>query len=272
MPRCRCWPAPSWPGSCPCPPVRGIYPEPLIQAAAFGLLIALSFALWPLGRAARIPGAALFRDALLPENTRPSPRLIAINAALAVALVALTVITATDRRFALYFCIASALTLALFQGAGVVVMRLARLAPALPWPAIRLGAGNLHRPGAPTPLLLLSAGLGLSTLAAVALIQGNMQNQIQGQLPANAPSFFFIDIQNDQLDKFESLAKAQPGVHEVRQVPSLRARIVAVKGVPVEDVVTTPDTAWALRGDRGLTYAATPPEGTHIVAGQWWPR
>jgi putative ABC transport system permease protein len=60
-------------------------------------------------------------------------------------------------------------------------------------------------------------------------------------------------------------------VTEVRQVPNLRARIVAVNGVPADQVKATPDTAWALRGDRGLTYAAAPPSGTHIVAGQWWP-
>ena len=56
----------------------------------------------------------------------------------------------------------------------------------------------------------------------------------------------------------------------MHQVPSLRARIVAVKGVPVDQVAASADTAWALRGDRGLTYAATPPEGTHLVAGKWW--
>jgi putative ABC transport system permease protein len=36
-------------------------------------------------------------------------------------------------------------------------------------------------------------------------------------------------------------------------------------------VVVSPDTRFALRGDRGLTYAARPPEGTEIVAGKWWP-
>jgi putative ABC transport system permease protein len=35
-------------------------------------------------------------------------------------------------------------------------------------------------------------------------------------------------------------------------------------------VRTTPETAFALKGDRGLTYAATPPPGTRLVAGQWW--
>ena len=259
-------------GVLPVPPVLGLYAGPLALAAGYGILIALCFALWPLGRAARIPGGALFRDGLIPDATRPATPLIAVNAALALALVGLTVASATDRSFALYFCLGAGLTLILFRASGSVVMRLARLARAVGSPAVRLGIANLHRPGAPTPLLLLSAGLGLSTLASVALIQGNMQHQIQEQLPANAPSFFFVDIQNEQVAAFERIVGAQPGAPEVHDVPSLRARVLAVKGVPAEDAITTPDTAWALRGDRGLTYAATPPEGTRLVSGTWWPK
>ncbi len=259
-------------GILPVPPVLGFYGGPLALAAGYGILIALCFALWPLGRAARIPGGALFRDGLLPDATRPATPLIAVNAALALALVGLTVASATDRLFALYFCLGAGLTLILFRVSGAVVTRLARLARAVGSPAVRLGIANLHRPGAPTPLLLLSAGLGLSTLASVALIQGNMQHQIQEQLPANAPSFFFVDIQNEQLGAFEKIVNAQPGMPQVHDVPSLRARVVAVKGVPAEDAVTTPDTAWALRGDRGLTYAASPPKGTRLVSGAWWPK
>jgi putative ABC transport system permease protein len=255
----------------PVPPVLGLYPGPLLLAAMYGLLIALCFSLWPLGRAARIPGGALFRDGLMPEATRPTATLVAVNVALALGLIGLTVATATNRSFALYFCAGAGLTLLLFRAGAFAVMRLARRAPRVAWPSVRLGIGNLYRPGAPTPLLLLSAGLGLSTLASVALIQGNMQHQIQEQLPQNAPSFFFIDIQNDQLARFQQIVRAQPGLQDMHQVPSLRARIVAVKGIPVENVVTTPETAWALRGDRGLTYAATPPDGTRVVEGAWWP-
>jgi putative ABC transport system permease protein len=255
----------------PVPPVLGLYPGPLALAAGYGVLIALCFSLWPLGRAARMPGAALFRDGLIPESTRPSPALVAANAALALALVGLTVASATDRRFALYFCAGAGLALLLFRAAAVLVARLARLARALGPPAVRLGIGNLARPGSPAPLLLLSAGLGLSTLASVALIQGNMQHQIRSQLPANAPSFFFVDIQNDQMDAFKRIVASMPARTELRDVPSLRARVVALKGVAVEEADVTPETAWALKGDRGLTYAAAPPEGTRLAAGKWWP-
>jgi putative ABC transport system permease protein len=254
----------------PVPPVLGLYPGPLLLAACYGLLTALAFSLWPLGRVARIPGAALFRDTLIPERTRPSRSLVAVNTAVAALLMILTIATAADRRFALWFCAAALGTLVLFRVGGSLVMLVARAGTLVRNPAGRLGLANLHRPGTSTPLMLVSVGLGLSTLAAVALIEANVQREITEQLPANAPSFFFVDIQDSQLPRFESLVNAQAGVEEMRQVPSMRARIVAVNGVPADQVRATPDTQWALRGDRGLTYAATPPPGTRIVAGHWW--
>jgi putative ABC transport system permease protein len=258
-------------GALPVPPRLGLFPVPLLEAAAFGLLTALSFSLWPLGRAPHISGAALFRDALLPARARPGPWIIAANLVLALALIGLTIATAQDRRFALWFCAAAAGSLVLFRLGGAAVMRAARAAPRLRAPWARLGLANLYRPGSSTPLMLVSVGLGLSTLAAVALIQGNVRQQVLDQVPANAPSFFFVDIQNDQLPRFEALVGAQPGVSETHQMPSMRARIVSVDGVPADQVKATPDTRWALRGDRGLTYSAAPPEGTRIVAGHWWP-
>ena len=63
-------------------------------------------------------------------------------------------------------------------------------------------------------------------------------------------------------------SRTRRGCSDFAEVPSLRARIVAVNGVPVDRVRTTPDTAWALRGDRGLTYAAAMPDGTRLVAGR----
>ncbi len=258
-------------GLLPVPPVLGFYPAPLALAVEYGLLTALCFSLPPLGRVARIPGAALFRDGVLPHAARLSPWLLATTAGLGAALIGLTVATAADRRFALWFCAGALGTLALFRLGGFALVRLARLAPRASAPWVRLGLANLHRPGAAAPMLLVSVGLGLSTLAAVALIQGNLRHQIAEQLPADAPSFYFIDLQDSQLPRFEAMVRATPGATDLHQVPELRARIVSVAGVPAEQVRATPETRWALRGDRGLTYAATSPEGTRLAAGHWWP-
>ncbi len=252
-------------------PHAGIYAKPLLQSAITGGLTAAVFALWPLSRAARIPGAALFRDALQPDRTLPSRPVLAATVVLAAALVGVVVLFSTERRFTLAFCAAALATLVVFRVGAWALMRIVAWLPAPPRPWARLGLGNLYRPGATTPLMLVSVGLGLSTLAAVALIQGNVTAQLEDQLPQNAPSFFFIDIQPSELDQFRSIVQATPGVSDLKEVPNMRARMVAIGGVKVEDMHVTPDSAWALRGDRGLTYAATPPDGTRIVHGTWWP-
>jgi putative ABC transport system permease protein len=258
-------------GTLPVPPRLGFYPRELALAALYGLLTALAFALWPLGRAQRIPGAALFRDAVTTTPGWPSRGIILANLAAALALAALVIGTAEQPRFAAGFVAGAAATLLLFRLGASLLMRLARSIGRVRRPAWRLGLANLHRPGAPTPTMLIALGIGLTTLAAIATIEGNLRRQISEQLPQAAPSFFFIDIQNEQAREFDRLAMAQPGVQEVKRAPSLRARVVAVDGVPAEEVNATEETRWALRGDRGLTYAAVPPEGTRLVAGQWWP-
>ncbi|MFH5924792.1 ABC transporter permease [Roseomonas xinghualingensis] len=255
----------------PVPPRLGFYPLPLALAAAYGLLTALAFALWPLGRARDIPGAALFRDNVQPQaGARPRIGLLAANALVVALLVSLVVATAEQPAFALAFCVAALGTLALFRLAAAGLQAVARRIPAQRRPSLRLGLANLHRPGAPTALMLVSLGIGLTTLAAIALIQGNLRQQISESLPEAAPSFYFIDIQSDQVAEFDRLAQGVSGVTEVKRVPSLRARIAAVNGVPADQVQATEETRWALRGDRGLTYAATPPEGTKIIQGSWW--
>jgi putative ABC transport system permease protein len=255
----------------PIPAEIGLYPRPLLLAAAYGLLTAGAFALWPVARAARIPGAALFRDATVPQGVRPRPWVLLTNGLIAAALVALLVATSPDRRFALWFCAAAVATLLLFRAGGAVLVAAARHLPSPRRAWARLGLANLHRPGNATPLMLVSVGLGLSTLAAVSLIEGNIRREMLQSLPSDAPTFFFVDIQGNQLDRFEGILAKQPGAGQVEAVPSLRARIVSVNGIAADKVKATPETAWALRGDRGLTYAATLPEGTRLTAGQWWP-
>jgi len=51
----------------------------------------------------------------------------------------------------------------------------------------------------------------------------------------------------------------------------MRGRFVRIGGTPVEAVKASDNVAWALEGDRGVTFADKPPEGSEIVAGEWWP-
>ena len=69
-------------------------------AVAYGLLVALLFALWPLGRAEQVRASVLFRDEVDPSDAWPAPRILALIVASAVALVTIAVLSsdfAADR-------------------------------------------------------------------------------------------------------------------------------------------------------------------------------
>jgi putative ABC transport system permease protein len=254
----------------------GVYPVPLLVAAGYGLLTALCFSLWAVARAREVPPAVLFRQAVAPIQTRPRRIYVVATALLAAALAGLAVATAVDKPLALIFigaCRAASLRFrAMAWAIGRGAAALSRPGRARRHgPNLRFALANIHRPGAPTGSVVLSLGFGVTVLVAIALVQGNLSDQVRRQIPAHAPAFFFIDIQPQQAAAFDAAVKSVPGVTHAERVPMVRARIVRLNGVPARKARVAPDARWAVRSDRGLTYAATPPEGADIVAGKWWP-
>jgi putative ABC transport system permease protein len=248
----------------------GIYPGPLALAALFGLLTTLVFALWPLAGIGRVPAGALFRDTVDRTRRRVPPAVLGATLLLALGLAALAVVSAPDRTVALWFVAGAVGAFALFRLAGAAVIHGARRLARPRRPALRLALANLHRPGAPTAQVMLSLGIGLTVLVAVALVEGNLSREVRNRLPAEAPAFFFIDIQPDQLAGFAAIVRDIPGAR-FDQVPMMRGRITRLNGVAVETAAVAPEAQWALRSDRGLTYSATLPTGSQLAAGAWWP-
>ncbi|MEL7048543.1 MAG: FtsX-like permease family protein, partial [Pseudomonadota bacterium] len=67
----------------------------------------------------------------------------------------------------------------------------------------------------------------------------------------------------------ETVLVTQPDT-TIFDAPMLRGRIVSLNGTRAEDLKAPPEAAWALNGDRGITYADEIPDGSKLTAGQWW--
>jgi putative ABC transport system permease protein len=254
----------------PVAPGGGVFPAPLLLAAAYGLLAALSFALVPLARARAVPAATLLRAAV--EGALRAPWWARVGALTAGALIAMLAIwTSPNRGFAFGF-IAAALGLLALLGLLAALIRwgLARL-PRSRSPLLRLALANLHRPSAPTGRLVVALGLGFTLFATLAVVETNLSAQIRSTIPARAPSFFILDVPSGEAESFRRTgAAAAPGA-ELNLMPSLRATVTAIAGRRVSELQELPEGAWFLRGDRNLTFAAAPPPGTRVVEGEWWP-
>ncbi len=256
----------------PVTPETGFYAGPLIKAAVFGLLTTLTFTLWPLGRARDIPAQALFRAHIAPLAGRPHGAALWGSLAGAATLALVTIATAEQKGFAIWFVLGSLVILGVLRAAAALTQRLAAGAPKLRRPALRLAIANLHRPGAATTGIMVSLGLGLTVLVAIALIQGVLSRQIGERIPETAPAFFFIDVQPDQVEGFTKAVTGVTGTGGFRRMPIVRGRIVKIAGVDVAKAKIASGVRWAVRGDRALTYSAAMPDDTLLVDGKWWPK
>ena len=90
------------------------------------------------------------------------------------------------------------------------------------------------------------------------------------QCSEDAPAFFFIDIQPSQIIPFDKVIKTLDRISHLEKAASIRGRIVRIANTLVKDAKITPESQWAVRGDRALTYAAVPSPNTEIVKGKWW--
>jgi putative ABC transport system permease protein len=258
-------------GVLPVPAGGALYPAALAVAAAFGVIVTFAFAILPLGHAREVPATALFREQGFETRRLPSwPYLLAAGMALA-ALSALAIVWADDRFVASVFLAAVAGAFLLLRVVAVGIAAIARRSPRVNSPALRLAIGNIHRPGALTPSVVLSLGLGLALLVTLALIDGNLRNQLTGRITEQAPNFFFVDIQGSERQGFVDIVKKQAPEGTVTEVPMLRGRITAFNGKDVSQMTVPQAGRWVLRGDRGITYDEALPKNSTLTQGNWWP-
>ncbi|MEL6954597.1 MAG: FtsX-like permease family protein [Pseudomonadota bacterium] len=256
----------------PVPIVFGFYPAALGQAALYGVLTAFAFALWPLARTGDVRAAALYRDGAAGKFRLPGAAYLAAMAALAAALIGASVWLSGIPRLALYTAGGILVALLILALAALALRALARrLARAKRFrgnTTVRLALAAIGGPRSDAVPVILSLGLGLSVLATVGQIDTNLRAAIERDLPDVAPSYFFVDIQNDQLGGFVQSMQADDEVSRVETAPMLRGILTQINGVSAREVA---GDHWVIEGDRGITYLTEAPPPEEVVEGEWWP-
>jgi putative ABC transport system permease protein len=250
-------------------------PAALARAAAYGLLVALVFAAPPLLRAREFPAMALMRARVAPLHLTLRTMLPPVGLGLA-AILALALASATSVKMTAIFLAGTAGLFGLLALLGWVIRALSARLPRPRAPLLRAALANLHRPGTQTAQLVTALGFGLSAFVLLASVQTSLDANIARKVPRRAPDYFVLDLPREREAEFRAVVeRTDPGA-KVRTVPALRGAILAYgpanRTTRVADLKDIPDKAWALKGERGLTFAEDVPEGNTLVDGRWWPR
>jgi len=249
-----------------------IEPAPLLLAGTYGLLVAFAFAAAPLLRARSFPAMALMRSRIVPL-ARDKRALIATGIGI-FAICTLALLTTAQPLLSGGFLIGASGALALLAGLGLLLQWGARKLPRPSNPLLRSALANIHRPGAPTSALVTALGFGLAAFVLLAAIQSAIDGNIQTRVPREAPDYVVIDLPPEGEARFYELVQTPFPDAQLRTVPTMRGAILAYgpEGAMqrVADLEEIPEGAWALRGERGITYSDTAPEGSRVVDGEWW--
>lgn len=265
---------------------------PALVALTLGMVTSFIFSLGPLLKTRSIPPARLLRrdikergPSFLTEleggkikrlfklcnfNVFKSDQCLAI-AVLGVGLLVITFWQAGSfKNGAIFFSgVVGAAGILIFISRGII--KVLKILPKPKSIAGRYGLSNLYRPHSQATPVIVALGVGVMLVLTVHLIQSDLLDYIHDNTPDNAPDFFFIDIQPDQVQRFKNIFKTKSEARLTDLTPIIRSRLYAVGSKPISEM--TFDNARTKRffnREYVLTYTNTLPEENTIIEGVWW--
>ena len=240
----------------------------------FGIITAFTFALPALGRALQVDIAHLFRANSIHGDTM-SPNWRIASYIFTFMLSSLVLLAIPDLLFGLAFLITVIVCLMFFE----VVVRFLRwlsknmeIRPALArHGAIRLALANMHRPGTPLRITLLSLGTALTLLVACSVIVIALLRLVQTTISSESPALVLYDVLSSQKEEVQQIASKYASISQITLSPNVRARVSAINGVPIRDL-TSPNVNWQnmARDEHKLSYLSGNIDGIKIVEGSVW--
>jgi len=116
----------------------------------------------------------------------------------------------------------------------------------------------------------VALALGLMALLLLAVVRTDLVDQWRGQVPADAPNRFIINIQPEQAPAVIERLRAA-GIEGARLEPMIRGRLVEIDGRKIAPDTYTDERARALvEREFNLSYRSDAPEHNRIVQGAWF--
>ena len=255
----------------PIPILFAVYPAPLLEAGAFGIMAAAAFGLGALARARAISPSALFRQDMAGRAVWSVER--AGQAAASLGLVGLTLVVAPTQAVAASMIGAVVLAFGLLAGIGRLATAAAGRARPFARGAARIGLGNLSGPASAARVATPAIGLGVGLLAALLLVQASLIAAVRDAAPRAAPSLVLTGIAAEDAPVLDALMQAAIGgltPANYRRTPFVTGRIVRLRGGAIDVARIARGERWAFDQDIGMTTLASAPPDADLVAGRWW--
>ena len=245
--------------------VPGAGPAPIITALGLGLVTLLGYGLPPLMRLRDVPPVRVLNRQL---GHPPAHRYLGDLAAVGFSLALIWWLSADLTLGGVMAGATLAAGIGLAAGAWLLIRAARRLTRgrALGW---RYGVANLARKNRGVLLQVAGLGLGLTAIFLLGVVQRDLMNGWRNTLPADAPNYFLINIQPQQVETVRSHL-SRGGAVSQGLFPMAVTRLVEINGAePDPETLPTPRARRRIEGNVNLSWTSQLSAGNDIIAGQW---
>lgn len=138
-------------------------------------------------------------------------------------------------------------------------------------PLVRRSLEGLRRRPNSVSLQISAYSVGLLALLLLTIIRTDVLSNWQQQIPEDAPNFFMVNIQPQEVASVQELLQ-QRSVPNHTLYPMIRGRLESINENRIGDKGYRDERARRMsERDFNLSYLAEPRDDNKIVAGEWWP-
>ncbi len=233
---------------------------------ALGGVVLAGFALPPVIALGRTPPLRVLRHDLGPV---PLPAQLATLAA-AAAVIALLAVQTRDLRLAAFTLGGLGVVVVAFALTALLLLKLLGRLRGRVGVAWRYGVANVVRRGRESVAQLTAFGIGIAVLLLLTLTRSGLLEDWRATLPQDAPNRFLINIQTDERVAVTAFFTAR-GLPAPTLAPLVRARLVAIDGVAIEQVkLDNPNLRNFAEREANISFGAALPAGNKLVEGRFW--
>ena len=163
-------------------------------------------------------------------------------------------------------------TLAVLALAAYVLIKLLNCLRSQVGVAWRFGLANISRRPAGSVIQIIAFGLGIMVMLLLSTVRSDLLNNWQRSLPEDAPNYFIINVQPDQVEGISEYFNER-GVSNTKLYPMVRARLMEINGKAVRTSDYDSERAkHMITREFNLSWAEHMQADNTLVEGSWWSR
>ena len=249
-----------------------IFLEPIIISFLFGLIVCILFTIIPIAKTYEIKPIQLLRLSAHHSLNNYSKKISALILILIFALCFLIFKLTNDLKLSVYifgvvlisFLILKGMTNLLFLSFRKLKFRIGSL--------LEIARKSLIRPDTFAKSIVISFSIGLALLITLNIIEESLDYKISNTINKQAPNYFLIDIQPNQINQVKAMTSKFIGEDSLNAQPMLRGRVTSINNIKVENLKINKDVNWVLKRDRAFSWSNKTPKNVKIISGKWWPQ